>query len=129
MLSVALVGCGGSAATYADGTYTGQSDVLDAGVEGDGYAVVTIEVSDGAISSVGLDAYLPDGTPKDDTYGKSEGATNYRVAQAAIAAGEEYCYILEQTGVLEDVDTISGATYLHDQFVEAAQEALSQASQ
>ena len=127
-----LAGCGGSggaAANYKDGTYEGASSVLDIGVEGDGYGEVSITVENGAISKVDFRAYQVDGSLKDENYGKDAGGSFYNVAQAAVAAGDEYAYTLEQTGVLSDVDTVSGATYLHDQFVEAAEDALSKATE
>ena len=124
---VLLVACGGSTttSTYKDGTYTGKSSVLDANVDGDGYCEVTLTIADGKISDVELAAYQVDGTPKDKEYGK-DGAY-YAVAQKAVSAGDEYVSVLLQTGDVAAVDTISGATYLHDQFVEAVEDALSQA--
>ena len=126
--SVGLVACGGggSAESYNDGTYEGKSQVLDANVDGDGYCEVTITVKDGKISDAKMAAYLPDGTPKDKNYGK-DGA-NYAIAQKAVSAGDEYVSVLLQTGAIDAVDTVSGATYLHDQFVEATKDALSKAA-
>ena len=123
-----LASCSGgeSAPSYKDGTYEGKSQVLDANVDGDGYCEVTITVKDGIISDAKLSAFQVDGTPKDKDYGK-DGA-NYAIAQKAVSAGDEYVSVLLQTGTVDAVDTGSGATYLHDQFVEAVDDALSKAS-
>ncbi len=129
-----LTGCGGSGAgasggtakgTYKDGTYTGQSRTMDANVDGDGYGVVTVTVENGAIVDVTFDAFLPDGTPKDKDYGKSGG--NYALAQKVLESKDAYAQDLLATGDPEAVDVVTGATFLHDQFEEAAKDALKQA--
>ena len=125
---MSLAACSGSsssAATYKDGTYTGKSQVLDANVDGDGYCEVTLTVENGKIADAKLTAYQVDGTVKDKDYGK-DGAY-YAVAQKAVSSGDEYVSVLLQTGDVAAVDTVSGATYLHDQFVEAVDDALSKA--
>lgn len=126
-----LAACGGggssaSAAAYKDGTYTGTSSVMQDNVDGDGYAEVTITVKDGAIVDAQMQAYLPDGTPKDENYGK-DGAS-YSLAQKIVATGDDYVAQLVEVGNVEDVDAVSGATYLYDQFAEAAADALAQAA-
>lgn len=118
-------GSGGATGALKDGTYSGESSVLEAGVDGDGYGMITVTVEDGRIVSATFEAFLPDGTPKDDSYGKN--GANYAVAQKVVSAGDDYAAELVETGALEDVDAISGATYLYDQFKEAAEDALSQA--
>ncbi len=131
-LSACLVACGGSggsaggaAGAYKDGTYSGESSVLEAGVDGDGYGMVSITVKDGKISDCTFQAYLPDGTLKDDSYGK--GTAKYSLAQKIVDEVDEYAAALVEAGDPADVDVISGATFLHDQFVEAANDALEQA--
>ena len=69
---------------------------------------------------------MPDGTPKDKNYGK-DGAY-YGVAQKAVSTGEDYTKALIQAGDINGVDAISGATYLYDQFVEATEAAMKEAS-
>ena len=129
-----LAACGGSSggnsasssSALKDGTYEGQSSVLDAGVDGDGYAIVSVTIEDGKIVDAAMQAYQPDGTPKDADYGKD--GSRYAVAQKVIATGDDYVNALVEAGSLDGVDAISGATYLYEQFVEATEDALSQAS-
>lgn len=133
LLALCLSGCGGGsssgnaagASAYQDGTYIGESSVMDSGVDGDGYGVVSVTISDGKISDVVFEAYQVDGTLKDESYGK--GTASYSLAQKVISYVEDYEQALVEAGSAEGVDVISGATYLHDQFVEAADAALEQA--
>ena len=131
--ALGLAGCSGggksgSAAQGAlkDGTYTGQSTTLEANVDGDGYGVIKITVENGKIVDAEFQAFMPDGTPKDKNYGK-DGAY-YGVAQKAVSTGEDYTKALIQAGDINGVDAISGATYLYDQFVEATEAAMKEAS-
>ena len=131
--ALGLAGCsgggqGGSAAQsggFKDGTYTGESSVLDAGVDGDGYGVISITIENGAIVEAKFQPFQVDGMPKDKDYGK-DGA-NYAVAQKVVSAGDEYSAALIEAGSVDGVDVITGATFLHEQFVEAAKDALSKA--
>ena len=134
--ALGLAGCGGSggsgsgsgAASGAlkSGTYTGQSSTLEDNVDGDGYGIITITVEDGKIVDATFQAFLPDGTPKDKDYGK--GGAYYGVAQKAVSCGDDYTKALIESGSIDGVDAISGATYLYNQFVEATQAALKEAS-
>lgn len=130
--SLGLSACGGSgggsaasSGGFADGTYTGQSKTMDAGVDGDGYGVVTVTVENGKIVDATFDAFLPDGTMKDKDYGKADG--NYALAQKVLESKDAYVDDLVATGDPSAVDVVTGATFLHDQFVEAAEKALEQA--
>ena len=130
--ALGLAGCGGgsgsaggASADMKDGTYTGQSSTLDAGVDGDGYGVISITVENGKIVDAQFQAFLPDGTPKDKDYGKD--GKYYAVAQKAVSTGDDYTKALIDAGSIDGVDAISGATYLYDQFVEAANNALAKA--
>ena len=130
--SLGLSACGGSGGSaragggsYKDGTFTGQSSTLEANVDGDGYGIVTITVKDGKITEAEFQAFLPDGTPKDKDYGKD--GPRYAVAQKVVATGDDYRAALVEAGTPEGVDAVSGATYLYDQFIEAANDALSKA--
>ena len=127
----ALTACGsgssGAQVNLKDGTYLGVSSVLDANVDGDGYVEVQIKVKDGKIVDATYQAYKPDGTVKDENYGKD--SAYYGVAQKAISTGPEYLEQFVETGDPDLVDTISGATFLHDLFVEAAQDAIDQAAE
>ena len=132
--ALGLAGCGGSGgssgggATGAlkDGTYTGQSSTLDAGVDGDGYGIITITIEDGKIVDASFQAFQVDGTPKDKDYGKD--GPRYAVAQKVVSTGDDYVQALIDAGSIDGVDAISGATYLYEQFVEATNEALAEAS-
>ena len=128
---LAICGCSSGGAQSAagnlkDGSYIGQSSVLDANVDGDGYVVVSIKVADGKLADASFEAYEPDGTLKDKDYGK-DGAY-YAVAQKALSAGDDYLEQFKETGDPQAIDAVSGATYLHDMFVEAAQGALDEAA-
>ena len=133
--ALGLAGCGGgksgsaSAAAVGnlkDGTFTGQSSTLDANVEGDGYGIISITVENGKIVDAKFEAFQVDGTPKDKDYGK-DGAY-YAVAQKVVSTGDDYAKELVEAGSIDGVDAVSGATYLYDQFVEATEAALKEAS-
>ena len=133
--ALGLAGCGGSgsgsggadaAGKLKDGTFTGQSSTLEANVDGDGYGIITITVEGGKIVDAKFQAFLPDGTPKDKDYGK-DGAY-YGVAQKVVSTGDDYAQALVEAGSIDGVDAISGATFLYDQFVEATEAAVKEAS-
>jgi len=131
--ALGLVGCsgggqGGSAAggAYKDGTYTGQSSTLEANVDGDGYGIISITIENGKITDATFQPFMPDGTPLDMEYGKD--GPRYAVAQKVVSAGDEYAAALVEAGSVDGVDVISGATFLHGQFTEAANKALEEAS-
>ncbi len=135
--AAALTGCGNDSgsASYADGTYTGQSDVYineDTETdEGNGYGVVTLTIENNQIVDCEFLTYEPDGTLKDEDYGKERGEIAnrdfYNKAQKANAACAEYANQLIASGSLRDVDAISGATINYDAFTQAVQNALAQA--
>ena len=132
--ALGLTGCasGGKKSTAVvsaelkDGTYTGQSSTLEVHADGDGYGVISITVEDGKIVDATFQPFQVDGTPKDENYGK-DGAF-YARAQNAVAAGDKYAAALVEAGSIDGVDVISGATFLYDQFVEATEKALEEAS-
>ena len=99
---------------------------MEEGLDGDGYVVVSVTVSEGQVAEASAQAFLPDGTLKDESYGK--GTSMYSLAQKIVGYVDDYAEALVQAGSPDGVDVISGATYLHDQFVEAADAALAQAS-
>lgn len=142
-LSILLIGallcaCGGST-VYQDGTYTGQSRVFEGDDEGngDGYGIVTLTIKDNTITACEFQTYEPDGTVKDDDYGKIDGEIKnedyYHKAQQAIKGSGMYAQMLVTAGdpnSFEDqIDAISGATYSYDQFIDAVYDALSQAAE
>ena len=128
-----LAGCGGSA-DYKDGTYEGRSEIYqndDGTEEGNGYGVVTITIKDNAFTDVVYKTYEPDGTLKDEDYGKEGGQIAnrdyYNKAQKAVAACDNYATQLISSGNIKDVDAVSGATVNYKEFVEAVNRALEQA--
>ena len=131
-----LSACGGGSASYADGTYTGQSEVYeneDGSEEGNGYGVATVTISGGKISDCTFETFEPDGTKKGEDYGKKSGEVAnrdyYNKAQKAVAACEEYASMLVANGQLDGIDSISGATINYGQFKEAVANALKEAEE
>ena len=130
-----LTACGGSA-SYADGTYTGTSSVHE-GEEDDGsgagYGVATLTIQGGAITACTFETFEPDGTLKDEDYGKQNGEIAnrdfYNKAQRAVQASAQYGDKLVAAGSQKDVDAISGATISFSEFQEAVEDALNQAKQ
>ena len=137
-LCMALSACGKKETkpvTYKDGTYTGQSEVYEGDEEGngDGYGVVTLTIAGGKITSCQFVTYETDGTLKDEEYGKAGGQIAnkdyYNKAQKAVAACPVYAAQLVETGTLDSVDGISGATYNYQEFKDAVRAALAQAQE
>ncbi len=132
--ALGLAGCGQASSSQSaassgklkDGTFTGRSSTLEDNVDGDGYGIISITVENGKIVDATFEAFLPDGTPKDKSYGK-DGAY-YGVAQKAVSTGDEYVKALIDAGSIDGVDAVSGATYLYNQFVEATEAACKEAS-
>ena len=137
LVGALAAGCGGSGnVSYKDGTYQGQSAVYeneDGSTEGNGYGVVDITIEGGAITECTFKTYEEDGTLKDEDYGKEGGQVAnkdyYNKAQKANAACEEYASMLVQNGSLDGIDAISGATINYNEFIEAVENALSQAEE
>ena len=130
-----LTACGGSA-NYADGTYTGTSSVHEGDEDdgsGAGYGVATVTIKDNAVTACTFATYEPDGTLKDEDYGKQNGEIAnrdfYNKAQRAVQASAKYGDMLVEAGTLKDVDAITGATISYSEFQEAVEDALSQAKQ
>ena len=135
LVMAGLTACG-SAKTYKDGTYTGESTVYqnDDGTEdGNGYGVVTLTISGGKISDCVFETFEPDGTLKDEDYGKVSGEIAnqdfYNKAQKAIGAAPMYAAALVEHGSTDGVDAISGATINYNSFLEAVDDALSKAAE
>ncbi len=134
-LAVLLAACGG-AASFKDGTYTGQSAVWEDEEDGNGngYGVAELTITDGKISACTFTTYEPDGTKKEgETYGMVNGQIGnqdyYNKAQRALAANEVYAEQLVQNGTLDGVDLVSGATISYNEFQEAVNAALDQAQE
>lgn len=126
-----LSACGGSSeeVSYRDGTFVGKSSEDDNGAFGE--ATVTIE--DGKITACQYVTWQKDGTVKDENYGKVNGEISnqdyYDKAQLAVNAMAQYARELVEVQSPGDVDAVSGATISHNQFIEAAGDALSQAKE
>lgn len=136
LMAVSLAGCGGSRVSYKDGTYEGKSEVYenpDGSDDGNGYGQVSITIRDGKITDCSFLTYEPDGTLKDEDYGKENGTIAnrdfYNKAQKARAACDEYAKALVEKGSLDDVDAISGATINYNNFKDAVTDALDKAKE
>lgn len=131
----ALAGCGSAPVSYNDGTYEARSAEYindDGSEEGNGYGIVKITISGGAVSDCTFTTYELDGTEKGEDYGKKQGSIAnkdfYNKAQKAVGACEKYAeQLVLSGGDPNSVDAISGATINYGQFVEAAENALAQA--
>ena len=131
---LALSGCGG-AASYADGTYEGKSEMYEdnEGGDGDGYGVVSLTIAGGVITDCAFSTFQLSGDPKDAEYGKEGGIIAnqdyYNKAQRAVQACDQYAQELVEAGELKGVDAISGATINYNQFQDAVKDALRQAAE
>ena len=130
-----LAGCGGGAANYADGVYEGRSEPHEGDEEGngDGYGVVSLTIKDNRITACEFATYELDGSLKDENYGMVRGEIAnkdfYNKAQKAIKAAAVYAEQLVETGDIDKVDAISGATYNYNDFKDAVRDALNLAKQ
>ncbi|MDR1513336.1 MAG: FMN-binding protein [Propionibacteriaceae bacterium] len=114
----------------ADGTFEATSAPDEEGATGH----ITVTVESGRVVAATFAVIGQDGQPKDDTYGlDSQGnianQDYYDQAQRAVEAFPVYSRQLVEVGYPQDVDSISGATWAHDQFVEAATAALRQSQE
>ena len=131
LLLVLLAACG--SASYKDGTYTGQSALYEGEDDGSGagYGVVTLTLKDNRITDCEFLTYEPDGTLKDENYGKKDGEIAnqdfFNRAQRAVQACPRYASQLVETGDLKKVDGITGASISYSEFKEAVTDALNQA--
>jgi major membrane immunogen (membrane-anchored lipoprotein) len=121
-------GCGGGDVAYSDGEYTGKSRTDDDGA----YGEATITIESGKIAGCEYVTWQKDGTAKGEDYGKVGGEISnqdyYDKAQLAVRAMGRYADDLVEVQSPDKVDAVSGATVSHRQFVEAAKNALKEAS-
>lgn len=107
-----------------DGVYEGASAPDDTGAWGE----LTLTVKDGKVGACTFITRQKDGTIKAEDYGKIGGeianADFYEKAQLAVRAMKRYTEQFTQTGSLEKVEAVSGATIAYKQFLEAAEKAL-----
>jgi major membrane immunogen (membrane-anchored lipoprotein) len=124
-LALVLSGCAG--ANYQDGVYSGRSGVDDTGAWGE----VTITIAGGRTVDCQFITRQKDGAVKDENYGKVNGEISnrdfYDKAQLAVRAMAHYARQYGESGDLEKVDAVSGATIAYNQFLEAVENALEKA--
>jgi major membrane immunogen (membrane-anchored lipoprotein) len=125
LLVVSLSNCKGT--TYRDGTWSGKSGADDTGAWGE----ITITIEQGKVAGCIFITREKDGTVKAEDYGKVNGeisnAAYYEKAQLAVRAMKRYAERYAETGRLDAVDSVSGATIAYNQFMEAAERALESA--
>jgi major membrane immunogen (membrane-anchored lipoprotein) len=113
--------------SYRDGVYEGASGPDDTGAWGE----ISVTVREGKVAACAFITREKDGTVKGEDYGKINGeisnAVYYGKAQLAVRAMERYAKQFAETGSLDQVEAVSGATISHDQFLEAAEGALKKA--
>ena len=144
-MCLALAACGGgdsagssggstagasASATYWDGTYIGRSEDHDEDESGNGsgYGEVVLVIENNEIVSCEFTMYELEGTVKDETYGADLSQENRLKAQKAVQSAPRYASMLVESGSLDGIDAISGATISYSEFVEAVNDALSQAA-
>ena len=124
-----LTGC--KSRSLADGVYEGKSSVYEGEGGGAGYGVATVTISGGVITDCVYLTYEPDGTLKDEEYGKQSGEIAnpdfYNKAQRAVMASTKYGEDLVKVQDAKAVDAITGATISYNEFKEAVADALRQA--
>jgi major membrane immunogen (membrane-anchored lipoprotein) len=120
-----LTNCKGPA--YQDGAWSGKSGEDDTGAWGE----ITITIKQGAVTGCVFITRQKDGTVKAEDYGKINGEISnpdfYEKAQLAVRAMKRYAQQYAETGRLDAVDSVSGATIAYNQFMEAAERALAAA--
>ena len=125
LVAAILANCKGS--SYQDGVYEGSSGVDDKGAWGE----ISVTVREGKVAACTFITRQKDGTVKGEDYGKINGEISnpdfYAKAQLAVRAMEGYAKQFAQTGSLDQVDAVGGATIAYDQFMEAAEKALEKA--
>ena len=125
-------GCGSKSipSDLSDGTYTGRSADRQADEDGQGagYGEVEITVKDNKITACTFKTYELDGTLKDENYGADLTKENRMKAQKAVQAADKYAQMIVETGDIDSVDAISGATINYDEFKEAVINALEKAA-
>ncbi len=115
--------------------YEGTSQVHDGDPDGSGagFGMVKLTITDGKITDCEYNTYEPNGKIKDSEYGKKDGEIAnrdfYNKAQRAVQACQKYAEQLAQTGDINRVDAISGATISYEELKEAVADALEKAKQ
>lgn len=120
VMSIYLVSCSSG---YKDGSYKGEN-VDD---ENGSSMQVEITIKDNKIITCTMIARDSEGNVKDENYGKSAGDIMYKKAQRAVEGMAKYPDLLVETGNIEDVDAVAGATVSGKQFKLAVEDALKKA--
>ena len=135
LICLSLTACGNSGGAtsgdYADGVYTARSEDFrgeDGSETGSGYGVVELEIKNNKVVSCTFTTYELNGTVKDESYGADLSKENRLKAQKAAQSAGKYASKLAETGSLDGVDAISGATITYNEFVDAVNKALKSAS-
>ncbi|MDR2519026.1 MAG: FMN-binding protein [Spirochaetaceae bacterium] len=114
----------GNGKALKDGVYQGKSGPDDRGAWGE----VTLTIKDGKAGACTFVTRQKDGTVKGKEYGMINGeissADYYEKAQLAVRAMDAYAAQFVETGSIQAVEAVSGATIAYNQFAEAASEAL-----
>lgn len=132
-MTLSLTACGGGSSTPSslnDGTYSGRSSDFDEDESGNGsgYGAVELTIKDNAVTECTFTMYELDGTVKDESYGADLSQENRLKAQKAAQSADKYAEMLVESGSLDGVDAITGATISYNEFTEAVNDALSQAA-
>ena len=125
VVCLVMAGCG--KASLKDGVYEGSSGPDESGAWGE----VNVTVREGKVAACAFITREKDGTIKGENYGKINGEISnpgfYEKAQLAVRAMERYAKQFAETGKLDQVEAVSGATISYDQFMEAVEMALKKA--
>ena len=123
-VSLLLASSCGNGKALKDGVYQGKSGPDDRGAWGE----VSLTIKAGKIHGCGFVTRQKDGTIKAGEYGMINGEIAnldyYEKAQLAVKAMDAYAAQFVETGDIEAVEAISGATIAYNQFTEALSEAL-----
>ena len=127
-LCLILTGC---RSEYTDGTYEAKSSLYEGdasqNIPGGDYGIVKLRIENGKIVECIYEMYDADGLLKGNEYGKDSDQELYQIAQKSVQAGQNYAAQLIEKQSLDEIDAISGATTAYTQFVEASEQALSEA--
>ncbi|MDO4788325.1 MAG: FMN-binding protein [Johnsonella sp.] len=129
LLALQMGACAGekkAEVSYKDGVYSGESSKDEFG----GKITVEISVKDGKITEASMKDLDKNGVEKGEEYGKDIGQEGlYKKAQQAVEGAKQYPVLLVESGSIENMDAVSGATVSFKVFKEAVENALSGAVQ
>lgn len=114
-----------SSAKLVDGVYTGASTPDEYG----GWAEVVVTVSQGKVSDCSYILYENESKVKDESYGKDLPPEQYEMAQTALSGAKEYPRQFVESGSLDGITAVTGATASMNQFKELIGKILEEASE